>query len=555
MKNIRKLLAILLLFSIFAVSLAACKSEEEEENVVATDISEYSIVRIEVADKLLKDVTAKLKKTILESTKAELKVGTDYVPRNETLDESGKEILLGDTNRTASIEALEELKAKGYDNGFIIKATDTKIAIVGLSDGDTIIGIKYFINNYVLKSEKDNTLPIQAGDTVVEKTGKLIYANSNMDLVVLETLTTIQDPNTKKSTQQYTYGKIIKLEHNGENNGMLLATNETVGWNDLRYPIYRSMDDGETWEQIARVNDGYNSNAIVGYQPYLFELPVDMGEFKEGTIFMSACSRIGREKTIMVLYYSTDLGKTWRAFCNVDVGGGYNKGGWSSDGLWEPILMYEEETGRVYCLYSDELLNGDDEETRKNGHNQRLVYKYTTDFKNWSAKYEMVACENPQLRPGMIALAKMGNGKYALAYEMCGEDCQIYIKFADSLDGWDPAEKGKLIKTLSGEGMGSAPAIAWTPNGGECGTLFVTAHHVVSGNSNTKCDLFISFDYGETFIDVDNPIPNKPNENIRSGYSPGFFVDKEGTVYYVNDPESSPGSLCEKFMFAKIKVY
>ena len=64
MKNIRKLLAILLLFSIFAVSLAACKSHEEEENVVATDISEYSIVRIEVADKLLKDVTAKLKKTV-----------------------------------------------------------------------------------------------------------------------------------------------------------------------------------------------------------------------------------------------------------------------------------------------------------------------------------------------------------------------------------------------------------------------------------------------------------------------------------------------------------
>jgi len=257
----------------------------------------------------------------------------------------------------------------------------------------------------------------------------------------------------------------------------------------------------------------------------------------------------------MVLYYSTDLGETWKAFCNVDVGGGYNDGGWWSDGLWEPILMYEEETGRIYCLYSDELENGEDEETRKNGHNQRLVYKYTTDLKNWSTKYEMVACEEPDLRPGMIGLAKMGNGKYALVYEMCGDSCRIYIKFADSLDGWDVADHGKILQTVAGEGMGSAPAIAWTPDGGECGTLFVTAHHTINGSSSTKCDLFLSFDYGETFIDISNPIPNKPNDNIRSGYSPGFFVDKDGTVYYVNDPESSPGSMCEKFMFAKIKVY
>ena len=169
----------------------------------------------------------------------------------------------------------------------------------------------------------------------------------------------------------------------------------------------------------------------------------------------------------------------------------------------------------------------------------------------------MVACENPLLRPGMVALTKMGNGKYALAFEIVGfSGNPIYIKFADKLDDWgDPADYGKIIISDSGKSMGSAPAIAWTPDGGECGTLFVTAHHMSAGTSNTKCDLMLSFDYGETFVAIDNPIPNKPNDHIRSGYSPGFYVDKDGTVYYVNDPEYSKGGLNEKFVFAKIKVY
>ena len=536
MKKIRSLIALRLVLTLSLLVLVSCKDDKNEEKgdetVEYTDISSYTIVRVDSASGQLPNMTSTFKKILLENTKAELAVKTDYVPRNETLDESGNEILIGDTNRTASIEALEELKSKEYDNGYIIKAVDNKIVIVGMNDNDTILGLKYFINNYVLKSEKENTLPIKSGDTVIEKTGKLLYMSKNLDAVVLETLTDIWSPNTKKSTEQCTYGKIIKLEHNGENNGMLLATHETCGWADGRYPIYRSTDDGATWEEISRISDSLNKKSEPGWQPYLFELPADVGDFKEGTLLYAGCSRINNmAQTAMTLYKSTDLGETWRAFKNVDIvngGIGY--------GLWEPVLMYEEETGRVYCFYSD------DSDPK---HDQKLVYKYSTDLINWSEKFEMVACENPLLRPGMVALTKMGNGKYALAYELCGDGCQIYIKYADSLDGWEPADHGKLIRTLAGEGMGSAPAIAWTPDGGECGTLFVTAHHVVSGSSNTKCDLFISFDYGETFIDVDNPIPNRPNDNIRSGYSPGFFVDKDGAVYYVNDPEYTKNGLNE----------
>ena len=193
------------------------------------------------------------------------------------------------------------------------------------------------------------------------------------------------------------------------------------------------------------------------------------------------------------------------------------------------------------------------------GHNQRLVYKYTTDMKTWSKKYEAVACENKMLRPGMVALTKMGD-KYALAFELGGireeGGYPIYVKIADSLDDWgDISDYGQLVAAPGDKIMGSGPAIAWTPLGGECGTLMVTAHGMLSGYTKTKCDLFLSFDYGKTFITIDNPIPNMPNEHTGSGYSPGFYVDSDGSVYYVNDPEVAPNSLCEKLMFAKIKIY
>ncbi len=384
-----------------------------------------------------------------------------------------------------------------------------------------------------------------------EMMNRILYTNDNSKKLVLERLTTVYEPSDPNSKEQCTYPKIIRLEHSGENNGTLIVTRETVWAPDSRYPVYRSTDDGETWSKISLVGDDYNERSIPGYQPYLYEIPADMGEFKKGTLLMAACTRIpetGGQKTIMTLFYSTDIGENWKAFCNVDVGGKYNSNLHESEGLWEPLLIYEEETGRMYCFYSDEL---------DPMHSQRLVYKYSTDLVNWSEKYECVACEDRYLRPGMIAITKMGNGKYALVFEMYGLDaCPVYIKFADKLDDWgDISDYGRFIANSEGKGMGSAPAAAWTPDGGECGTLLVTAHHSVNGVSNTKCDLFLSFDYGETFVSIDNPIPNRHNPNIRSGYSPGFFISEDHSIYYVNNPEREQGSTNEKLMFAKMKIY
>ena len=75
---------------------------------------------------------------------------------------------------------------------------------------------------------------------------------------------------------------------------------------------------------------------------------------------------------------------------------------------------------------------------------------------------------------------------------------------------------------------------------------------MASGSSKTGTDMFLSFDYGNTFVSVDNPIPYVTKDGVRCGYSAGMFVDAKGTVYYVNN--TNYGEKNEKMMFAIIKI-
>ena len=81
---------------------------------------------------------------------AELSVKEDWVPRNETLDESGSEILVGNTNRTASANAKAKLDESDDENAFIIEIVGNKIVILGKTDEITIHALKYFLINLYL---------------------------------------------------------------------------------------------------------------------------------------------------------------------------------------------------------------------------------------------------------------------------------------------------------------------------------------------------------------------------------------------------------------------
>lgn len=290
------------------------------------------------------------------------------------------------------------------------------------------------------------------------------------------------------------------------------------------YPVYSSTDDGRTWESLGRVTDDYNGY-YNEWMPFLYELPTDLGDFEAGTIILAATSITGEGVTdsTITLYESTDLGRTFRAFCNVDKAGG------TSWGVWEPYLIYEEESGRLFCFYSDDS---------DPLHDQKLVYKYSTDLIHWSEKAECVACADPTLRPGMVSVVKLGNGEYFMVYEMVGIDGNpIYCKRSTALDDWNDVSDFGTIVSAAGKTFGSSPYAAWSPVGGKCGTLIVTAKHMLKGGSRTGTDLFLSFDYGRTFVPVDNPLPYSLDGHKSCGYSPSLFLTEDGSaLYYANNP-------------------
>ncbi len=563
-----KIISALLVLCMLLTVFASCKNGSTDsptqpvttggentdgDSLKELNISGYKIIRADSTSANVGSALPKLKAVIKEKTGAEL----GAVSMDVDTQPSGGEILVGKTNRAESEALLSELEKQYTQNAFAIKSDGKNLIITGFSSDDIIIAIKYFVNNILSKAESGkNTLPLEKGETVIKKAGEILYSEENFGrMLVLEERSTVYTPEGNRLNEACTYGKIIKLEHQSDpkNNGILLATKENDAYNSVanhpKYPIMQSLDDGATWKEIYRLGNELNQKTTPGYQPYFFELPEDVGDFKKGTVLFVSCIRY--PKLTIVLQYSTDCGKSWEGLCVVDQGTYYNQGSWSSDGVWEPILKYED--GKLYCFYSDVLDDGTGA-NHAGGHNQRLVYKYTSDLKNWSEKKEAVATENPGERPGMISLAKMGNGKWALVYEYV--NVAVYIKFADSLDSWDAADPGKCIKNQNGQSMGSGPVISWTPDGGECGTLFVTA--VFSGNSSTKCDLFMSFDYGETFISIRNPIniaPGIGGYELYGGYSPGMYVDQEGTLYYVNNPQNKKVPKQETLEFVRMSIY
>ena len=589
MKILKRFLCILLLVSISLCTLVSCNDDitEEPEASKVTDISAYTIVRPDDADTELSKFVALFKQEMLRYTKVNLAVTSDYGSTGD----GAKEILIGETNRSESAAAKSAL-ANAPKNAFTVRASEDKIVIAAKSDEGLIRAMKYFYMTYAAECEVDNAISIMPGDV----------HNGTVDLnsTILENYTEISTNITSTiaiSTRDFQgncgYETLIQLNHNGENNGTLFASFATYGVNG--YMIYKSTNGGKSWEHISIAVDEYNNSMtdrnnptkhnVSNYclQPCLYELPKDMGDFKEGTLFLGACSKgtgyYKGERTStssMTLYYSTDLGVTWTAYCNVDIAGNAN----DTNGLWEPFFIFEEETGRVYCYYSDES----DEEGTKNGSKaQRLVFKYTTDMKTWVGQdgktgvtdtpFFAISSSLYNARPGMISIAKMGNGEYFMTYELCvgdskkgefGYGCPVYYKTTTNIAEWpNISDHGKPVQTKDGYTFGSAPWCAWTPAGGECGTLIVVAHHNQPGKSpitrdekgNVKgTDMLISLDYGKTFIAIENPIPYYTFE--KTSYSPFVGFSEDGhTMFYINNPPDDKGKSYQSVIFKSMKIW
>ena len=538
----RRIIAFVLAF-ITVIAVFGCGKNEEPkntdsvttENTVIEDnsvkFSDYQIIYSARASKDVESAVTEFRKNIKEYTG--ISMDFDYDALAEESD-SWKEILIGKTNRTESEEASEILKNAGADS-FIIKNYGKKIVILGTSDNDLMFGLNAFLNNFV-KTSSGGVLEMADDYQIVGSHDEETAILPSLVTVKTEMISTVEGNYNKWAT----YGRLLQLKYNGENNGVLFATSQ---WAGKSFPLYRSDDDGKTWKLISEIKEQITPALSGNWQPEIYELPVDVGLMPAGTLLLGGCTH-NENISRMCLWRSYDLGVTWEEFTVLDHAGGAGQ----KNGMWEPFMICDED-GSLVVFYSDET------DVHEYG-GQRLVFRVSKNGEDWGEKQYCVAPADKKLRPGMVSVAKMGDEGYLIVYEMIGESGgPVYYKTSDSLTNWDYQTKGKKLTGTGGEFTGCTPYCVWTPAGGPHGTV-VACGRFGSSSTRTQSKIFLSNDLGKTWRAIDNPLvwgyPNAEGYNPNYAYSLGFMVGTDGAVYHIAN--AFPDKETDRYKYTQLKM-
>jgi hypothetical protein len=279
------------------------------------------------------------------------------------------------------------------------------------------------------------------------------------------------------------YPRVIRLQHAGPANGVLLATFAHAGvpGEKASLPIYRSTDGGRTWSDkpVGVVRDTVHGWDIEA--PALFEMPIAQGDLPAGTLLAAgtAWNRKDFRQQAIEVFASRDGGATWtyRSSCASEALQVNNEG----HGIWEPFFAITPD-GSLNCFFSDERPSAD-------GFAQVIAHVRSTDGgATWSPEITDVAVRNGLDRPGMPTVVQLPDGRVAMSFEDCkaGEDadqvCIVYLKTSPDGQDWTPLSSlGTPVATADGKRLLHTPTLAWTPYGGPNGTLVVSGQRVISG--------------------------------------------------------------------------
>lgn len=299
--------------------------------------------------------------------------------------------------------------------------------------------------------------------------------------------------------------------------------------------ILKSNNSGNTWNEISRVYETFDTSIEACWNACLLELPAQIGQYPAGTILLAGVSidSVQSRKSQIALWKSADSGKTWEEISIISTGGG------TGYGVWEPNLFFEN--GRLYCFYADDRGDG------KSSPDQKIVCQYSSDLLGWSNPEDVVVSKSFDDRPGMPVVTKMGNGKYFLTYEygMTNKGYPIYFKTANDICNWNAESIGNTLATSDGYTIGSAPYCLWISSGGDCGTLFVTGKYGTDPDNK----ILVSYDYGNSFHTIRNPLPYENRDGL--GYHAALCFSADGhTLYYMNTVEYN--DVIGKIEFARI---
>ncbi|SDS73658.1 sialidase family protein [Microlunatus soli] len=276
------------------------------------------------------------------------------------------------------------------------------------------------------------------------------------------------------------YPRVIRLQHSGPATGRIIASAVTFDADGAGIgAIFASTDRGRSFTRIGSVADPGAAEGLCCST--LYELPRRVGTLSAGTLLWSASVGQGAEVRRMTLpvWASSDHGRTWRKLGTVATSP-------NAGGLWEPEFTVSRD-GRLVLFVSDE--------SQQPTHSQTLVASVSTDGGSWTPLRNVVAADDPALRPGMPVVRRLPHGDYLMSYEICGpgEGCRQRIRrSADGIDWGDPTDLGTLIGTADGSHFRHAPTISWYADGSRDGALlsvgqmlYDSAGAVAAGNGST----------------------------------------------------------------------
>ena len=258
-------------------------------------------------------------------------------------------------------------------------------------------------------------------------------------------------------------------------------------------PIYKSDDDGTSWQPLSQVkapaylssDPRYARYTSAWTNPYLYVLPQAVGNLHAGTLLMAAVvsgddhyylehkaadpnwtptNDGDRADLAIALYASTDQGADW-SFVNIVAAGGWQGGSAGAiganlsaantyrqvDPVWEPYLLAYQ--GRLVAYYSDEddfigynSATGaptvdPDNATAADSHGQILAHRtWNGTSAGWSSPVVDVPGTTVSMgggkteigggRPGMANVVQTSDGMWMLTFEFWGGGDNVRYKIA-----------------------------------------------------------------------------------------------------------------------------
>ena len=272
----------------------------------------------------------------------------------------------------------------------------------------------------------------------------------------------------------------------------LLATFQ--GGGGPGFPLYRSDDDGRTWQKQSSV-----PTTGVSLQPFLYELPRAFAGLPNGALLF-ACNSLGNfTSTNIQLYASTDGGLTWQFLSTVAQGGPPDTTNGATP-VWEPFLLLHNN--KLICYYSDQ---------RDPNFGQKLAHQTSTDLHTWGPVVNDATGTTYAQRPGMTTVARLRGDLWIMTYEFgapvdpdnpdqANYTYHVHYRIAKDPESFRFSRDTPLLDQ-DGYAPNGAPVVSWSDSGGAYGTILVT--------DNDDQDFFINRDLGDPgkWTRLSSPMP------------------------------------------------